>query len=127
MLMGVKRVRDSSTSCLACLKAIQQGAQSDNILWKMPMTAGPGILQENLPVLLCSGVIFMHRWCQTHKDPCGILSATAALVLQGLQFNFLKISGDPKFLLRPKGRSIIALVRIACWHSSGIITVAVLF
>lgn len=49
MLMDIKRVKGSSTSCLACLKAIQQYARSDNTLLKMGMTAGPGRLKENLP------------------------------------------------------------------------------
>jgi len=97
MLMDMKRVRDSFTSCLSSLTAIQQYAGRDNTLLKMCKTVGPDGLKEDLPVLLWSGVIFMDHWSQTHKDPHGILSAIAALELQSLEFNFLKISGIQSF------------------------------
>lgn len=82
-------------SCLVSFKAIQQYTRRDNTLLKVCMTAGLDRVKENLRVLLRSGVIFMHHQSQT--DPRGILSATAALELRCLGFNFLKISGIQNF------------------------------
>lgn len=95
MPMGIKRVRDGSTSCLATLKAIQQYARRDNTLLKVCMTAWP---QQTKGKPSCPSLV----WCYLHAllgpdtqgPPWGPFSHSCP---KDAKFNFLKLSGIQNF------------------------------